>query len=483
MIRHFYLDKTNTIIENSRQNFGINPILMVGYGDGIMRGLIHFDMNEIKSLIEDKTFTNIDKLRFTLKMTNCFSVAGVPYEERLINGMNKYGRRAASCELMLFELPCEFDAGRGFDFIDDIWVHDTRSFSTEGSTWFQSKTSIPWSDKYEKDYDPVKNPINQGIFSLEKLEEEYKNYKEGKDSIVVGTQKFDFGDEQLSIDITKYVLKSLDSGYNYGLCLSFTPFYEKRITEKMQCLNFFTDHTNTFFHPYIEASYNECIADNRDSFYIGQENRLYLYTFDNGSPINLDKLPKCSVEEKDMEVKQASKGVYYAVIPKDIVDMEEDTIYYDIWSEIALNGTVLDDIEMEFVALKKGGNLTIGNSSKAKKTIVPYVSGINDGEEVTRNEVREVSVEFREQYSSESLTTVNDAEFRLFVKDGNREIDVISFQPIEHGFLNNFFLLYTADLIPNNYFVDIKLKQGREVQYYKEVLRFKVVDNVTERYQ
>ena len=184
-----------------------------------------------------------------------------------------------------------------------------------------------------------------------------------------------------------------------------------------------------------------------------------------------------------MEVKQASKGVYYTVIPKDIVDMEEDTIYYDIWSEIALNGTVLDDIEMEFVALKKGGNLTIGNSSKAKKTIVPYVSGINDGEEVTRNEVREVSVEFREQYSSESLTTVNDAEFRLFVKDGNREIDIISFQPIEHGFLNNFFLLYTADLIPNNYFVDIKLKQGREVQYYKEVLRFKVVDNVTERYQ
>ena len=59
MIRHFFLDKTNTIIENCDLNFSLNPILSLCYGKGIMRGLIHFDMDQIKQLIDDKTFSNL----------------------------------------------------------------------------------------------------------------------------------------------------------------------------------------------------------------------------------------------------------------------------------------------------------------------------------------------------------------------------------------------------------------------------------------
>ena len=79
MIRHFFLDKTNTILENSLQNLGLNPILSVGYGKFLMRGLLHFDISEIKKLVNDKTFANQNKLTFILKMTNCFSVDTVPY--------------------------------------------------------------------------------------------------------------------------------------------------------------------------------------------------------------------------------------------------------------------------------------------------------------------------------------------------------------------------------------------------------------------
>ena len=59
MIRHFFLDKTNTIIENSKHNTGLNPVLSLSYGNGIMRGLIHFGIQEIKEMIEDKTFAHI----------------------------------------------------------------------------------------------------------------------------------------------------------------------------------------------------------------------------------------------------------------------------------------------------------------------------------------------------------------------------------------------------------------------------------------
>ena len=95
MIRHFFLDKTNSIINKSEQNLGLNPILHVSYGGTLMRSLIHFDIENIKQLIDDKTFANVDKLRFTLKMTNCFSVDNSPYEKSLIRGLSETTTRAA----------------------------------------------------------------------------------------------------------------------------------------------------------------------------------------------------------------------------------------------------------------------------------------------------------------------------------------------------------------------------------------------------
>ena len=67
--------------------------------------------------------------------------------------------------------------------------------------------------------------------------------------------------------------------------------------------------------------------------------------------------------------------------------------------------------------------------------------------------------------------------------DGTREINVINYQPIEKGFLNNFFMVYTQDLVPNNYFVDIRVRNGREEKYFKKALRFTIVSDVTERYE
>ena len=96
MIRHFFLDKTNSIISKSEQNLGLNPILNVSYGDGVTRSLIHFDVEKIKCLIEDKTFANTEKLSFTLKMTNCFSVDGLPYEKSILRNGDKKAKRAAS---------------------------------------------------------------------------------------------------------------------------------------------------------------------------------------------------------------------------------------------------------------------------------------------------------------------------------------------------------------------------------------------------
>lgn len=563
MIRHFFLDKTNTILENSLQNLGLNPIISVGYGQFLMRGLLHFDINEIKELINDKTFADPSKLKFTLKMTNCFSVDTVPYDKPIHISPDFLFDRATSFDLMLFKLPMNFDAGRGFDYKDDFYIQQKLAYAEDGSNWYFASKFVPW--KYERDkfnldapkplnigekryydrkradelsqefmryaYEYSDHAENQddldggisltcdrirqdlkeiadsyalngqelhgGVYSNETLEEEYQKYINGEDSIIVGTQHFDFGSENLSIDITKYIMDELSDELdptleedekkhieNYGLCLSFIPCDEKigsYLTEYY--VGFFNDNTNTFFHPYIECVYDECIMDDRESFTLGKENSLYLYVFDDGVPTNLDKVPSCSINDEEVPVKQVTKGVYKAVVGNLRQRLDKGAIYYDKWSKIALNGVKNDDVELEFSTKPLSNKLMIGENSYSKNSLVPSLSGINDNESLRRGQEREVIVDFREKYSTDKKKLISTGEYRIYVYDGNRQLDVIPYTKIEKGFLNNFFKIYTNDFIPNKYHIDIKVNDGREIRFFENVLSFEIVSDVTERYE
>lgn len=471
MIRHFFLDKTNTIIEKSHQNVGLNPILTVKYGNGLMRGLIHFDIEEIKGLINDGTFSNKEKLSFTLNMTNCFSLADMSCD-------NDAKERATSFDLILFRVPCEFDMGRGYDYTSDFWINKRKVDSDKGSNWYNCRTNIPWID-YRDGYDP--ETYKGGVYDVLRLAKEYEAFVNGKDSIIVGTQHFDFGDENLCIDITKYVLDSIESDENFGLCLAFAPIYEMTEDVISNYVSFFTDHTNTFFHPFVEVKYDEYINDGRNGF-SENNNRLYFYVFNEGIPCNLDKLPVCSIDDIILPVKQAGKGVYYSEISTKDIKLWDNTIYYDKWSELSLNGEYLDDVEMEFYVLPKNSKISIGHNNVKGSDLKPFVYGINECEELKRGEVREVVVEFIEKYSTDTLKLITNAKYRLYVKDGEKQINIINYHPIEMSANGNFFNIFTNDLIPNEYFVDIEIKNGREIRNYEKVLRFKIVDDITERY-
>ena len=63
-------------------------------------------------------------------------------------------------------------------------------------------------------------------------------------------------------------------------------------------VGFFTRHTQTFYEPYLETTYDDLIQDDRNIFYENKENRLYLYSYQFGNPQNFDELP--SVDIMDM---------------------------------------------------------------------------------------------------------------------------------------------------------------------------------------
>lgn len=73
-------------------------------------------------------------------------------------------------------------------------------------------------------------------------------------------------------------------------------------------------------------------------------------------------------------------------------------------------------------------------------------------------------------------------EYRLYVNDGVRELDVISWQKLERCWNHNYLLINTNDLLPNRYKIDIKIYSNMEVKHFENILSFDIINDVTEVY-
>lgn len=465
MIKHTFLDKCCTILKNSQNNTGLNPVAELNYGIETSRALVHFDVDELTALYKDKTISDLTKTKHILKLTNCGSVNNDVHNTPLTSSFCNKKKRATSFDVLVFKIPNFWDGGKGIDFSSDFWITENHKYSIEGCNWFQRVNGGEWEQ--------------EGIYSTDFLSLEYDKFSAGEESVIITRQHFDIGNEDFEFDITEYVNKLiLGEEKNYGLGLCFSPMLESKKLKEQQYVGFFTCHTNTFFHPYLETIYDDVINDNRDYFSIGKKNRLYLYCYDGNEYYNLDTLPTCKIDgldDVDIEVKQQGKGVYYAefLIKKGVV--EPNTILYDKWQNLALNGEILDDEEFEFVAYSP---MSLFRGEENKDEYVPSVSGIYGGEIVNIGEIRKMNVTFRKKYSTNNYKILENCMYRIYVNEGNKEIEVFPWHPIEKRFLSNRFYINTNDLIPNDYHVDIKTKE----QVYKNVTEFSVVSDITHRY-
>ena len=465
MIKHTFFDKCCTILKDSDLNTGLNPVAELNYGKEITRALIHFDIEELKAMYKDKTLSNLDNVKHILKMTNCGSVNNDIHDMPISSSLCGKKERATSFDILLFKLPNEWDGGKGVDFITDFWITENHKYSNSGCNWFQRVNGDEWK--------------NEGIYTSDFLSLEYDKFAAGDDSVIVARQHFDIGNENFEFDITDYVNKLIiGEEKNFGLGLCFSPATEMLKTKHQQYVGFFTCHTNTFFHPYLETINEDVIVDDRDDFTIGKTNRLYLYCFDGSEYYNLDELPTCTIEgfeDKTIEVKQQGKGVYYAEISFKKGEITPNTILYDKWQNMALNGEILEDEEFEFVVLPPK---SLFKAQEENEEYIPNTSGICDNEYLNLGEIRKVEVTFRKQYTTNQYKVLKNCSYRVYVKEGNKELDVFPWHPMEKRFLSNRFYINTNDLIPNKYYIDVKSPN----RTYKGICEFQVVSNITQRY-
>ena len=462
MVIRTYFDKNNTIVSNQYVNTGLNPVTELFYGGAIgeqkySRFLFHFDESRLKALYTGGTFTDLSKLKHTLRMTNTGS-----FDTRLLNGTMGDKDRTTSFDLILFKIGQEWDNGVGYDYEVPIVITGEEAYFTGPSNWIEAQTGIFWDN-------------GTGVYS-------------GSPSgITVTMQHFNKGNENIEMDVTDYVNGVLTGDPNYGLGIAYNRPFELMSTTSLQYVGFFTNNTQTFYEPYIETIYDNHIEDDRNNFFADKPNKLYLYVNLAGNPTNLDTKPSVDIYDNNgalivsytpSDVNHVTLGVYSIDITIPASSNNLETMYNDVWSGIIVNGVSRPDITLDFVIKDSFGYYNIGNNDMLPKKVAVSIGGIQNKERIKRGDIRKVIVSARIPYTVEQTQNISGLKYRLYVTEGAPELTVIDWQPVEMANNYYYFLLDTQSLIPNTYYLDIQAYSNQEVTTLKNVCQFDIISQV-----
>ena len=464
MVTRTYIDKNNTIIFGTLINTGRNPIAELYYGGketqpDYTRHLLYFDVSDLQERYNNGELGDLSKVTHTLRMTNSSFFDRDLQAQKLLDGK----QRTSSFDLVLFRVNKFWDEGCGYDYQQFIGYEpsDNITFVESASNWINATTVDSWDEP--------------GVYS-------------GSPSgITVTTQHFDKGNENIEMDITDEVNSLITGGTtNNGYGIAFERDLEIKEVVPSQYVGFFTRHTQTYYEPFVETVYDSSIRDDRKNFYRGKNNKLYLYTNLGGEPTNLASIPSVNIFDgsgnlfsaiTSSNVVQEDKGVYCVelFVP---VDGSDCTIFTDVWTGITINGVNRPDVTLQFEIKDDTEYYNFGDSESLPVEYMVNLTGIRREEKIKRGDRRKVFVNARIPYTVNESTTIDGLQYRLWIKEGTTEVNVIDWTDVNRAYLKNYFILDTSWMIPNEYYIDIKLTSNQLVKTYTNTLKFNIVNQV-----
>jgi len=491
-----YIDKNNTIISNSYVNTGRNPIIELNFGAsdyiipnyGYTRLLFDLDLSLLRQNIATGTISTgcTTGMTHVLQMTNTSS-----FDNELLNTfMSNERRRATSFDLILFRIPKTsgdtgnpqpWDEGVGYDYTDfntnqnspyggstPLTYVDSRAYSTRPSNWYQTSTISGWSQS------GVYNNKNEGTVNYSGL-------------TIVARQHFELGNEDINMDMTDEingVLNGTITGVT-GWGIAYLPQIENitGLTDSYS-VAFFSRHTQTFYQPFLQTTYDDLIEDNRNLFLKNQVNKLYLYIYQNGDFANLDSNPIVRIEDRDgvavsgmatLSTCLRTKGVYEVIVPNGFTGATP-CLYYDVWSGLTINNQPLPNVTNQFVLQQYNAGIQIGSLSKEPSKFGFDFYGILQNEQILSSDIRKVGVTIKKAYTGQVMLDNISAFYRVYVKEGTTEVQVQDWTPINRTPNEYYFIFDMRDKIPNQYYVDIQVNTSGEKDTYKKQLTFNIVN-------
>ena len=484
-INKSYFSRNNTIISNSYTNTGRNPVTEIFYGatavsqypSGYSRFIFDLDLTLLRQKYQDGTITRTcpSGMTHTLRMTNTST-----FDKELLNTTTSQSRqRATSFDLILFRIPWYnndsqypqiWDEGVGYDYADLLYQFSEfdKNFSNRPSNWFQRTTLDLWevSGLYSN---TNTNPVPYSGITI------------------IDIQHFEFGDENIEFDMTNEINDILNGSLSgiTGWGIAYLPQLEllQGLSDTYE-VQFFTKHTQTFYEPYLETSYNDLIEDDRNSFTLGKVNKLYLYLYEDGNPINLDSLPSVAILDNSGNVIpslsaitacQRTQGVYEITIPP-LIGYKTPCTFSDKWTGLTYNGFPLPNVLNDFILQPFKNSFTIGTNSVDPKIYGFDYYGIKQDEKIFNTDVRKVGVIIKQAYTTNRLLPKVSAYYRVYVREGQTEVQVQDWTKINRTPNEYYFIFDTRDKIPNEYFIDIKVESSGEVNTYKRQIKFQIIN-------
>jgi len=464
MVTRTYIDKNNTIIFGTLVNTGRNPIAELYYGGketqpDYTRHLLYFDIADLQEKYNCGDLGDLSNVTHTLRMTNSSFFDRDLQAQKLLDGK----QRTSSFDLVLFRVNKFWDEGCGYDYQRYMGIHpsDDITFLESASNWINATTVDQWDEP--------------GVYSGSPT------------GITVTIQHFDKGNENIEMDITDEVNSLITGGTtNYGYGIAFQRDLELKEVVPSQYVGFFTRHTQTYYEPFVETLYNNPIRDDRKNFYRGKVNRLYFYTNLGGEPTNLDSNPSVTINDGNgnlfssytsNDVVQQSKGVYYIELFVPITS-SDCVIFTDTWSDITIDGISRPDVTLQFEIKDDTEYYNFGDSESLPIDYSVNLTGIWRDEKIKRGDQRKVFVNARIPYSVNETSVIDGLQYRLWIREGNTEVNVIDWSDVNRAYLKNYFILDTSWMIPNEYYIDIKLTSNQLVKTYTNTLKFNIVNQV-----
>ena len=493
-----YIDKNNTIISNSYVNTGRNPVIELNFGAsdlivpnfGYTRFIFDLDLSLLRQNIQSGVISTgcTTGMTHTLNMTNTSS-----FDNELLNTfMSNERRRATSFDLILFRIPQIsgttggvqlWDEGVGFDYSDfnvskgspngsstPLTYVDSRAYSSRPSNWFQTTTIDNWSQP------GIYNNTNQGVVNYSGL-------------TIVSQQHFELGNEDLYMDMSDEINGVLNGSITgvTGWGLSYLPQIENisGLTDSYS-VAFFSRQTQTFYQPFLQTTYNDLIQDDRNQFLKNQVNKLYLYIYQNGDFVNLDRNPTVNVYTRDNSLWPGAtgltsclitKGIYEVTIPNVFSGCAAPCVFYDVWSNLSINGQGIPNVENQFILQEYTSGIQIGSTSKEPQKYGFNFYGILQNENILNTDIRKVGVTIKKAYTAQQMLLDVSSYYRVYVKEGTTEVLVQDWTPINRTPNEYYFMFDMRDKIPNQYYVDIQVNTSGEKDTYKKQLTFNIVNH------
>ena len=492
-----YINKNNTIISNSYVNTGRNPVIELNFGAsdlivpnfGFTRFIFDLDL----SLLEENIASGVistgctSAMTHTLKMTNTSS-----FDNELLNSfMSNERRRATSFDLILWRIPKfsgttgqpqYWDEGVGYDYndfniaqnsanggISPLTYVDSRAYSTRPSNWYQTTTLSGWSQN------GIYNNKNEGSVNYSGL-------------TIVARQHFELGNEDLNMDMTAEINGVLNGSITgvTGWGISYLPQIENitGLTESYS-VAFFSRQTQTFYQPYLLTNYNDFVEDDRNLFLKNQENKLFLYVYQNGDFANLDSDPFVRIEDRNgtavtgmtsLSTCLKTKGIYEVTVPNGFANYPTPCVFYDVWSGLTINGQSIPNVTNQFTLQPYTSGIQIGSVSKDPQIFGFNFYGILQNEQILNTDIRKVGVTIKKAYTGQVLLLDVSGFYRVYVMEGTTEVLVQDWTPLNRTPNEYYFIFDMRDKIPNQYFVDIQVNTSGEKDTYKRQLTFSIVN-------